>query len=296
MTSIPLDVFEAAVRVAGEALFWKSSLRHIFRASGVSENAATRYEQLSKYQAMRTAWDDLDRVGSRGRVVQKNIIQALANLEKPDPKVDQQVGMRAIEELRRLAKRSQLLVDPEELKRQQRVDAVSAAADSRASRTERLAELKRQFQDLHRESNTQTRGYAFEKLLADLFRTYEFDFTGSYKTEIDQVDGALVLDGFTYLIEARWRLQPAVEVDLAGLSNKASRRIHATRAIFISMAGFRSEVVAQYRLAHDSRLILIDGEDLALIFEGRVELPDALRAKTHAASVDGEPHLRLATI
>lgn len=296
MISIPLDVFEAAVRVAGDALYWKSSLRHIFRTSGVSENAATRYEQLSKYQAMRTAWDELERVGSRGRIVQKNIVQALANLEKPDPKADQQVGMRAIEELRRLAKRTQLLVDPEELKRQQRKDSRDAAAETRAFRTQRLANLRSQFQTLHGETNTQSRGYAFEKLLAELFRTYEFDFTGSYKTDIDQVDGALVLDGFTYLMEARWRQHPAVEVDLAGLSNKASRRIHATRAIFISMAGFRPEVVAQYRLAHESRLILLDGEDLALIFEGRVELPDALRAKTHAASVDGEPHLRLATI
>jgi hypothetical protein len=204
--------------------------------------------------------------------------------------------MKAIEDLRRLAKRSQLLVDPEQLKQRQRKEEVAAAIEARTFRSQKLAALRKQFQALHQEANTQSRGYAFEKLLAELFRTYEFDFTGSYKTEIDQVDGALVLDGFTYLVEARWRQQSAVEADLAGLSNKASRRIHATRAIFISMAGFRPEVVAQYRLAHESRLILIDGEDLALIFEGRVELPDALRAKTHAASVDGEPHLRLAAI
>lgn len=32
-----------------------------------------------------------------------------------------------------------------------------------------------------------------------------FDFTGLYKADIDPVDGALVLDGSTYLEEARWR-------------------------------------------------------------------------------------------
>ncbi len=284
------------MRVAGVALYWKSSLKHIFRASGVSENAATRYEQLSKYQAMRTAWDDLEGAGSRGRIVQKNIVQALANLEKPDPKVDQEIGMRAIEDLRRLAKRANLLVDPEELKRRQRQEAVAGAAVTRAFRAERLAELKHEFHRLHQESNVQSRGYAFEKLLAELFRLYEFNFTASYKTDIDQIDGALVLGGFTYLVEARWRTQPAVEVDLAGLSNKASRRINATRGIFISMAGFRPEVVALYRLAHESRLVLVDGEDLAVIFEGRIQLPDALGAKIQAASIDGEPHLRLAAI
>lgn len=42
--------------------------------------------------------------------------------------------------------------------------------------------------------------------------------------------------------------------------------------------------------------MLVDGQDIALILEGRIELPDALRAKVEAASVDGEPYLQLSTI
>lgn len=49
-------------------------------------------------------------------------------------------------------------------------------------------------------------------------------------------------------------------------------------------------------MSHESRLILVDGEDLTWILEGRIELPDALRAKIRAASVEGDPYLRLATI
>ena len=74
MDPVPFPVFEAAVRVAGEALHWKRSLRQILRDCGVSENGYARYQQLSKFQILRSIWDDLDKVGSRGRQVQHKII------------------------------------------------------------------------------------------------------------------------------------------------------------------------------------------------------------------------------
>lgn len=292
--AIPPDVFEAAVRVSGAALYWRSSLRQIMRSAGVSENAATRYEQLSKYQAFRTAWDELENSGPRGRVVQYNLIRALANLDRPDPRADQDEGRHAIEELRRLAKRSALLLDPEEHAIEVRRASFAAAQAERELRSRRVGEIRERFKQLHTEPNAQRRGYAFEKVLADLFRVYELEFYGSYKTETDQVDGALQFDSFTYLLEARWRRRPAVDADLMALAAKAARRIDATRGLFISMAGYRQEVVELHRMSRDSRLVLMDGEDLTWILDQRVELPDALRLKIRAASVEGEPYVRLA--
>lgn len=293
---IPLDVYEAAVRVAGEALYWKSSLKRIFRTSGVSENAAIRYEALSKYAAMRAAWDDLDRVGTRGHLVQKNIIQALANIEKPDPKADQRAGNEALSELRRLVKKNSLLVDPLEAEAAARKKAMKDSLAAVSTRREGISRLNETFRGLQSSTDRHARGYAFERLLSDLFRLHEYDFASSYRTEIDQVDGALTVDGFTYLLEARWRQVPAVDGDLADLANKVSRRLVSTRGLFISMAGFREEVVSLYRLSHDSKLILMDGEDLAVILDQRISLVDALKSKIQAASIDGEPLLRLAAL
>lgn len=87
-----------------------------------------------------------------------------------------------------------------------------------------------------------------------------------------------------------------MESDFSQLTGKVRRRIESTRGIFVSMAGFRLEVAQMYRLSHELRLVLVDGQDLALILERRVELPDALRAKVASTSVDGEPYLRLATV
>ena len=297
MDPVPFPVFEAAVRVAGEALHWKRSLRQILRDCGVSENGYARYQHLSKFQILRSIWDDLDKVGSRGRQVHHKIITALANLDAPDPNAPDPVsGTQAIAELRRLATGAGLLVAPDELEGQaRRVAAATARADT-DSRRQRLAELHAEFLRLHGQENRQARGYAFENLLTDLFHLEELEYNGSYKTELDQVDGALNFKAFTYLIEARWRQAPAVEADLVLLKGKVDRRVFATRGLFISMAGFRPEVVQFYRLAHENKLILMDGQDLAWILDGRIDLEDALAEKVAAASIHGEPYLQLSTL
>lgn len=297
MEAIPFAVFEAAVRVAGEALHWKRSLEQLLRSCGVSANGYARYSHLSKYQIFRSIWDDLDQAGGRGRTVQRNLIAALANLDDADPKApDPAAGRKAIEDLRRLAMQASLLVSPEDLARDERRRAAAASAQDVSAKRAQTNDLLETFRNLHAESDKQKRGYALEKLLTALFRLAELDYHGSYKTETDQIDGAVTLDAFTYLIEARWREKPAADADLGGFVHKVERRIDATRGLFISMAGFRPEAVALFRRSKENRLVLLDGEDLAWILEGRIDFVEALREKVRAASVEGEPFLRVSTL
>jgi hypothetical protein len=79
--------------------------------------------------------------------------------------------------------------------------------------------------------------------------------------------------------------------DLASFADKVERRIEATRALFISMAGFRSTAVDRYRHAKENRLVLLDGNDLTWILEGRFDFTDALRAKVRAAPIQGDPYV-----
>ncbi|NNG38300.1 hypothetical protein HJ588_03300 [Flexivirga sp. ID2601S] len=292
MEPIPLSVFEAAVQVAGSALHYKSSLKQLLRNCGVSENGAERYSDLTKYQIFRNTWGDLDRDGVSGRKVQHRLVTALANLDKPDPNVpDVAAGRRSIAELRRLAQQAQLLVTPADLARAERRKAAAAEAADSTSKREQLAALNDAFQILHRQADKQRRGYDLEKLLSALFRWAELDYHGSYKTETDQIDGAITLDSFTYLIEARWRDEVAMATDLAAFADKVERRIDATRGLFISMAGFRPAAVDRYRQAKENRLVLFDGADLAWVLEGRFDFTDALRAKVRAASIQGDPYI-----
>jgi hypothetical protein len=198
--------------------------------------------------------------------------------------------------LRAVATAQAVLVDPEDERRRQRREQARQAQADRSARQESIVALHGRFLEMRSMTDTHARGYELEHLLRDLFRLHELDYTASYKTETDQIDGSVVIDAFTYLIEARWRANPAADGELGGLAHKVERRLDATRGMFISMAGFRGEAVDLYRRAKDNRLVLVDGQDLSLILEGRFDLLDALREKVRAAATLGEPYLRVAEL
>jgi hypothetical protein len=54
--------------------------------------------------------------------------------------------------------------------------------------------------------------------------------------------------------------------------------------------------VERLRQSGQANVILMDGQDLALILEGRVHLGDALRAKAEKASQEGIPFYPLIRI
>jgi hypothetical protein len=291
---LPIAVYEAAVRVCGESLHWKNTLRKLFVRAGVKEQAFERYRTLSKFVIARSVLDDLERVGQKGWTVQRRFVAELANLQKPEPEVpDLGRGLEALHELRRVAQVEHILVNPEDDARKRRREEAADRLASRSTRDKLLSDLNDRFSDLLKHEDRQQRGFALEGLLADLFRLSELDYSGSYKTETDQIDGSVTIDSFTYLVEARWRSSLASDADLGAFQHKVRRRLDATRGVFVSMAGFRDEAVDLYRLARENPLILVDGQDLAWILEGRVDLIDGLHAKIRAAAVRGEPYFRL---
>lgn len=143
----------------------------------------------------------------------------------------------------------------------------------------------------------QDRGYALEggDLLCRLFRLHDIRFEPSFrKGTVEQTDGFFVFDNFRYLVEARWRVaQPTVH-DLSGLAAKVERKMKSTRGLFVSVAGFRPEVVAEVATA--SSIVLVDGRDLMLILEGHVSLVEALRLKIDKASRESEIFYSLARL
>lgn len=294
---VPFSTQEAAVEVAGSALHWRSSLERILRRAGVAQAAVDRNkQQYSKYQVIRAILGELESAGPRGWQVQRNIVIELSSLQRVEDKApDHEAGKRAIEELRRIAENEKIIVSPEEAERKKKKEDYVEKAEQNERRAAAIDHLNSKFLSLFsiEDHQRQRRGYELERILRELFRVNELTYSGSYKTDIDQVDGTFDLDSFTYLLEARWRAKPAVEDDLASFINKVDRRIGATRGLFLSMAGFRDEVIALHRLAKDNKIFLADGEDLSLILNGHFQLPEALREKIKAASVLGEPFQRL---
>lgn len=297
MSEIPYVVYEAAKQVAGTALYWRNSLKQLLRTAGVSEVGYERHAHLPKFQIFTQIWMELDRAGTRGRLVQKQIVQELANITTPEKQAPDQAGAsRAIVELRRLATEEGLLVSPEQLASQERrrsnEERLTRAEDKRTL----LNELQSDFNRLHSSLDRQARGYEFEKFIIRLFSVAGLDAGSAYRTDIDQVDGSVVIDSFTYVIEAKWTTRPIDEASVATLENKVQKRLESTRGLFISMAGFTEAVRRSRVLAKGNNIVLMEGRDLALMASGHVDILDGLRLKIRRASVHGDPFTSLADV
>lgn len=186
------------------------------------------------------------------------------------------------------------------------VDVDVKAADAARKRRElkdrakhetarRTAELRERFRELASSTRSpQQRGLDFEPLLAELFALHEVEYRKSYKTGAEQIDGAMHYKGFDYLVESKWERSPTGVNDLFTFLGKVTGKAESTRGLFIAQAAFRPEVVQQVAQA-SRRLILMDGSDLALVFEGVYTLNDVLDIKTAKAAQEGLVFYAMAT-
>ncbi len=294
---LPIPVRSAAIKVCRDALHWRDDLRAIFLTAGVPGSLYDRYDypSNSKVKIARFVFGDLEARGEAGYVIQRKIVEELCKMTKPHPDApDQAAGKAALADLKREATATQVLVDPERAA----ADAPEAASQRKVAaaeqRREKVGELRNSFVELNRltpatDTDRQARGYKLERLLADLFRVHDLDYRPCYKVDGEQIDGSFHFRGFTYLTEAKWRAVPPTAGDLLGLG-QVDGKIDSTRGVFISMAGYDDAVLDHViKTARGSRnnIILFDGRDVSLLFEGTVGLVDALIAKIDAAEQEG---------
>ncbi len=158
-----------------------------------------------------------------------------------------------------------------------------------------IARLHAQFLNVLSIADARARGFALEKFLNDFFSEHGMNPKASFKLGGEQIDGSFTLNGDVYLLEARWREEPANAADLMVLRGK-SEKSEWTRGLFLSMNGFSALAIDSLKTGKKANLIGIDGEDLILVLERRWTLQDAILAKLRHTGETGEFFIRLAVI
>ena len=278
------------------ALHYRGDLKSLMLSAGVPAVVYNRYDHLenTKVKIARSILDELQDLGPNGWAVQRRIVVELCGMQRPANGVeDLTAGRNALDALRRTAADEGVIVDTEQAARNDRATRAAKRQHQISEQQQTLARLRIEFSTLARgkpstNAERQARGYQLEKLLADLFRAHELEYTGSTRQPHEQVDGSFHFRGFTYLVEARWRNQPPDKEDLAGFKLKVDGKLESTRGLFISMAGFDEDVLQYFANVSGKRnVIYMTGQDLAIIFEGPISLEDALLRKIDAAEKYG---------
>lgn len=178
----------------------------------------------------------------------------------------------------------------EEARRLKRTEAERSAAEA-AKRQQDLAGLNEEFLALCAEEDANKRGLALEPLLRRLFALYDLEPHGSYAQPGEQVDGSIVVDGRHVLVESRWLAEVADPKQIRDFQGKVTTKLDATLGLMISMAGFSDNAVKQAE--KNLVIILMDGQELAAVFQGVTDLAQLLSRKLRRAADRGEAHYRI---
>lgn len=292
---IPTDLQQAVVHCAGKVFHFKGDLKALLIRCGVSEGVFLKYETESKFKIMRSILSDLDQAGQSGIRVQHRIVSEFAQLRTVNANgvEDVEGAKAALLHLKKLASQQPIVSASDEQEAAERAEAAEGRRMKLAARTEKLADLRKLFSSLAKATNVeQARGYSLEGILHDLFELFDIAYLPSYKTGSEQTDGLFNYKNHHYLVEARWRKESPGLADLRSFREKIRDKYEGSRGIFVSIAGFREEVVTDFKQA-DNPVLLMDGRDLIEILEERISLSDALDAKLEHAAKTGVPFFSL---
>jgi hypothetical protein len=137
----------------------------------------------------------------------------------------------------------------------------------------------------------QKRGYAFEVLLREFFNMYGLEAREPFRLKGEQIDGSFLLQGETYLLEAKWQDAQTGVADLHTFHGKLEQKAAWTRGLFVSHSGFTEQGIVAF--GKGKRVICMDGLDLFETLNRELPLDLVLERKVRKAAETGLPFCRV---
>ncbi|WP_232440920.1 restriction endonuclease [Burkholderia ubonensis] len=135
------------------------------------------------------------------------------------------------------------------------------------------------------------RGYAFEAWLKEAFDCFGLEAREPFRHRGEQIDGSFVLQGETYLVEAKWQSEQTGAADLHAFHGKVDQKAAWARGLFVSNSGFTADGLAAF--GRGKRVICMDGLDLFDALDRQLPLNHVLERKVRRAAESGLPFERV---
>lgn len=163
---------------------------------------------------------------------------------------------------------------------------------------EKLKVIKNRLYALFSEANPQKRGKSLESVLNELFKHYgilikeAFTLNGTAAEGIiEQIDGAVELDGILYLVEMKWVQQPLGVPEITQHISRVLARGAQVRGIVISHSGFSAPTISTCRdaIPQGAIIVLCKLEEIIKLLESDLSLLPWLKEKIQYALLKKEP-------
>lgn len=294
---ISFEILEEMIQCFGKCFHYKDIMASFMSSCNVPNNLVNKYRDKPKFIWARRVIEELS-MSEEGVITQRRILTALCNLrDLPDKDVpDRNAGLDSLKRLKKLALENDLIVNREKQKENIKENIQIHKQRILEERSKVLEEIRMDFINNITSSNRHKAGYELEEILQKLFELNDIEYRKSFRNpnNTQQIDGYFKLDGFDYLVEAKWRKDLPNSAEISGFKHKVDSKLLSTRGLFVSINGFREEVVYEFS-GKNSNIIFMDGYDLTMILEGRIKLQDALRMKIEKAAQIGQTFFSLST-
>jgi restriction system protein len=303
----PPDVFSAIVDAVPLLTRGKKEVLTFFQGCGVT---AVRLQpllaqiandpKLSKYEITRELLTELNAQGDAGLSARRQVIRRIAEFEDfascyPDNQLKAQGAVARVRQLVNTKDAFTRIQHAHEEESRQHRDVQEIALRKANARRAEIARVRDDLYALFRNGDPHQRGKALEGILNRLFQVHEllvreaFVVTGGEKGVLEQIDGAIELDGTIYLVEMKWWDHKLGRSEVANHLVSVYGRA-GVGGIFISASGYHGSAIEVVKSALAERVIaLVELEEIVAVLDRDRSLTEMLRAKIREAKLNKRP-------
>lgn len=273
-----------------KAIWRKTTLRRFLQQHNVSSaDLAQWHADQTKRAFLEWVWPQLVE-SDRGQNAILAMARSLADMRhfpdlemKEDAKISILEAEKATTRLRQeVEKINESIQETKEAERRRQAARDESAA--RRASQESIEKLQRRLVELMPQLGTQAGGYAFERWFYDLAVFFDLEARPGYYADGRQIDGALTIEGTTYLLETKFTKEAVGSPDIDTFMAKIESKADNTMGLFVSIQGFSEGAVRSASKQRTPMLLLDYGHLFNLILRGVMTLPQVVsRIKRHAS-------------
>lgn len=304
----PPDVFNAVVDAVPLLTRSKRDVLLFFQGCGVDVRFLRSIEvrlasepKLGKHQITKEVLTRLNSQGDAGLGARRQVIRRVSEYEEfstcyPDNQLKAKGAVAAVAELvnkKDSFTRMRAALDEEQQRHREEKRAELQAA---AARRETLRNVRQDLFALFGEKNPHRRGKSLEGVLNRLFQASDILVRESFVVVgeegvgvVEQIDGAVELDGRLYLVEMKWWEKQLGRAEVASHLVSVYGRGEAG-GIVISTSGYLDSAIVEYTTALSQRtVILVELREIVDLLTNEGSLLDLLRTKIREATMSKRP-------
>lgn len=156
-----------------------------------------------------------------------------------------------------------------------------------SKRSQALIQVRDEFVALHAQADRQAAGLSLERILNTLFSLHSLEPREPFRVRGEQIDGSFELDHELYLVEAKWHKEPRPVGDLYIFREKIEGKSKFTRGVFVSISGCSKDGLEAITQGKQPNFFTVDGYDLMMVLEDRVDLREFLRRRQRLLAESG---------